>query len=302
MQYSLHIKDISKKYKNSDFEIKDISIKVKYGSVVSILGPNGAGKTTLIKLLTGQLKPDSGRIMVLGKEPIKNRHELFSRIGILPQNFKTFGHLSVFETIQYYATMYGKSVNVNEILELVNLDKHSKTKVSDLSGGLNQKLGIAIALIPEPELVFLDEPSTGLDPTARRDIWKLIKGLKEKKITVILTTHYLEEAEVLSDRVIIIMDGKISTDGTVSELISKYGGKRKIRVFGEVNPNIFNDFSVKQNEDTIEIFTDDIIAVINLITKNNIDISKLEIQNPNLEDVFLNLTGYYIKNGEVKAA
>ena len=215
---SIEVSNLKKHY--GDLKaVDDISFKVKQGEVFGLLGPNGAGKTTTIEIMEGLRERDSGEVKVLGYDPWKNGYELHKKIGVIPQEFTFFEKTTPKEAITYYADLFNIKVNPDEILREVLLEESAKVNFDNLSGGQKQKTGLALSLVNSPELLFLDEPTTGLDPNARRAIWEVIRGLKAKGKTIILTTHYLDEAQQLSDRVAIMDHGKIVAMGTAEEII-----------------------------------------------------------------------------------
>ena len=174
-----------------------------------MLGPNGAGKTTTVEIIETIRRPTSGKVRLLGMDVTKEKRDIVPRIGVLPQGFSSFDRITVRETMQYYSRLFGcRNVDIDGLIALVNLKDKAKEQYTNLSGGLKQRLGIAIALVNDPEVVFLDEPTTGLDPRARREVWDVLLGLKKEGKTVFLTTHYMEEAELLADTVAIISKGQ----------------------------------------------------------------------------------------------
>jgi ABC-2 type transport system ATP-binding protein len=203
--------------------VDGISFAVDKGEVFSLLGPNGAGKTTTIEILEGLRERDAGDVRVLGLDPWKSGYELHTKIGVIPQGFKFVDYATPKEAIGYYADLFGTKVDVRSILRKVILEDSANIYFSKLSGGQKQKVGLALALVNDPELFFLDEPTTGLDPQARRAVWEVIRTLKTEGKSVMLTTHYLEEAEELADKVAIMDKGKIITSGTPNEIIARYG-------------------------------------------------------------------------------
>ena len=194
--------------------VDGISFTVNQGEVFGLLGPNGAGKTTTIEILEGLRAKDGGDIKVLGLDPWKNGYKLHQKIGVIPQEFTFLEKITPREAIIYYADLFNVEVDPDEILKEVLLEESAKTNFDSLSGGQKQKTGLALSLVNTPEMLFLDEPTTGLDPNARRAIWDVIRGLKAKGKTIILTTHYLDEAQQLADRVAIMDHGHIVAMGT----------------------------------------------------------------------------------------
>src|SRR5271169_1252714 len=212
--------------------VDSISFTVNKGEVFSLLGPNGAGKTTTIEILEGLRERDSGEVRVLGLDPWKEGDKLHKRIGVIPQGFTFLPYITPKEAINYYASLFGVKVDADEILRRVMLQDSASNYFMKLSGGQKQKMGLALSLVNKPDLVFLDEPTTGLDPQARRAVWDVIRNLKHEGISVLLTTHYLEEAEELADKVAIMNKGKIITTGTPAQIIAEHGSGEKIRVRG----------------------------------------------------------------------
>ena len=212
-EYVIEVDKLTKRYGDL-LAVNDISFTVNKGEVFALLGPNGAGKTTTVEIMDTIRTPTSGKVTLLGMDVTKNKHDIVHRIGVLPQGFSSFDRITVRETLQYYSRLFsGMKSDVDGLIELVNLKDKAKEQYKNLSGGLRQRLGIAIALVNNPEVVFLDEPTTGLDPRARREVWEVLQGLKKKGKTVILTTHYMEEAELLADTVAIISKGEIIAMG-----------------------------------------------------------------------------------------
>ena len=211
--------------------VDDISFSVMPGEIFSLLGPNGAGKTTTVEILEGLRQRDSGEVKVLGMDPWRQGYGLHLKIGVIPQGFRFFDKSTPREAIKYYADLFNVKVDPDQILREVILDDSKNVIFENLSGGQKQKLGLALALVNSPELLFLDEPTTGLDPQARRNMWDVIRELKKQGRTILLTTHYLEEAQLLANKVAIMNKGKIIAAGSPLELIEKYGsGKRQVMV------------------------------------------------------------------------
>jgi ABC-2 type transport system ATP-binding protein len=203
--------------------VDSISFSVDEGEVFSLLGPNGAGKTTTIEILEGLRQRDSGDAKVLGRDPWKEGYELHKKIGVIPQGFKFVDYATPKEAINYYADLFGVKADADAILKKVILEDSANIYFSRLSGGMKQKVGMALSLVNDPELVFLDEPTTGLDPQARRAVWEVIRTLKGEGRSVLLTTHYLDEAQELADVVAIMNHGKIIATGTPAEIIRVHG-------------------------------------------------------------------------------
>lgn len=212
------IKDLTKKY--GDFTAVDsISLNVKRGETLGILGPNGAGKTTTLEMIEGLKTPTSGTILLDGKDVTKETNAVKSEIGVQLQSSNFFENLNLIELVQTFGALYGNTVDAMALLEDVELTDKATNQAKELSGGQRQRLSVAIALVNDPKVLFLDEPTTGLDPQARRHLWELVKKIKARGKTIILTTHYMDEAEVLCDRIAIMDHGKIITLDTPDNLI-----------------------------------------------------------------------------------
>jgi ABC-2 type transport system ATP-binding protein len=238
MSVAIEVSGLRKSY-GSLQAVSDISFSVKEGEVFSLLGPNGAGKTTTVEILEGLRQKDAGDVSVLGIDPWKNGYELHKKIGVIPQGFRFFEKITPKEAIEYYASLFNVKVDPMQILKEVILEDSKSVIFENLSGGQKQKVGLSLALVNDPNLLFLDEPTTGLDAQARRAMWEVIRKLKAEGKSVFLTTHYLEEAEILADRVAIMNKGKIVAQGTPDELKEKYGSGKKVVTIGDTLEDIF---------------------------------------------------------------
>lgn len=290
--------------------VDGISFSVRKGEVFSLLGPNGAGKTTTIEILEGLRQRNGGKVSVLGEDPWAKGYDLHKKLGIIPQGFTFFPKATPREAVNYYATLFGVKTDPDAILREVLLDEASKIWFENLSGGQKQKLGLALALVNKPELLFLDEPTTGLDPQARRNMWEVIRGLEKQGHTIMLTTHYLEEAEVLSDRVAIMNHGKIITDGTPEEIIQKHGSGERLEVRGDekladhVRQETGFDVSYEKGLVSVKL-RDKSEAVIALssIDQSGLPWKDLRTRQDSLEDIFVRLVGGTIEEeGTIKQA
>ncbi|AWR95870.1 ATP-binding cassette domain-containing protein [Acidianus brierleyi] len=219
---SIEVEDLWKIYKNRVEALRGISFSVNSGEVFSLLGPNGAGKTTTVKILSCVLKPTKGKVSVLGFNIPEMCNEVRKIVGIVPQEFQGFSDLTVEDNIKYFSSLYDKKSDIDELIDILDLKKYVKTKFKQLSGGYKRRVAIACALAGDPKIVYLDEPTVGLDPKSRRNLWDIVRDLKRSGITVLLTTHYLDEAEILSDKVAVIYDGRIVRIGTPKELMSEF--------------------------------------------------------------------------------
>jgi ABC-2 type transport system ATP-binding protein len=278
--------------------VDGISFSVKKGEVFSLLGPNGAGKTTTIEILEGLRQQDGGKATVLDMDPWSRGYALHMRIGVIPQGFRFLDYPTPREAIAYYAALFGKHVDPDEMLRRVILEDAANIWFQNLSGGQKQKLGMALSLVNDPEVVFLDEPTTGLDPQARRAVWEVIRKLKKEGRTVMLTTHYLEEAEELADRVAIMKHGKIVAMGTTEEIESKYGSGQKMIVRAKEDLLKYlrenTRLQVEGDGETVTIRLrdkDDAMVALGAIEESGAQWGDLTVKRDSLEDVFLLLVG-----------
>jgi len=280
--------------------VDGISFELYEGEVFAFLGPNGAGKTTTVEILECIRPLTSGSAKVFGYDVTKGEDikEIKKRIGVLTQDFSALDKLSVKENIDLIGGMYEKKLDTLEVIKLLDLEDKTKEKFESLSGGLKQRVGVAAALVNDPQLVFLDEPTTGLDPKARREVWQVIENLKKLGKTVFLTTHYMEEAQVLADRIAIINKGKIAVIGSPQDLISRYGGLKVliVRKGGKkLAENLQNKYggTTLNHDGDVFVKVDDVKEMWQaLSTLTDMHIGKeIEIQTPTIEDVFLKVVG-----------
>jgi ABC-2 type transport system ATP-binding protein len=276
---AIDVNDLSKAY--GPFQaVRGVSFEVRRGEVFGLLGPNGAGKTTTVEILEGHRERDGGEVRVLGHDPGARTADLRSRVGIVLQSCGTYPHLTVRETLAHWASLYPAPRSVEETLGLAGLEEAADRRARTLSGGQQRRLDFALALIGDPELIFLDEPTTGFDPAARRAAWKVVRALRELGKTVLLTTHYLDEAQALADRVAIIKDGRILAEGPPGDLV---GGAARYRVG-------YRDASGRH----MERETEDPTALLHELTSAALArgerLEELSVTRPSLEDVYLELT------------
>lgn len=288
--------------------VDNISFDVYEGEVFAFLGPNGAGKTTTIEILQGLRKATSGSSKVLGYDVSNSKElkEIKKRIGVLPQDFDALDRLTVEENIRLFCNMYDKHLNVDDLLSLLGLKDKAKITFNKLSSGLKRRVGLAASLVNDPELIFLDEPTTGLDPSIRREVWSFLEGLKKEKKTIFLTTHYMEEAERLADRVAIINKGKIVAIDNTSNLISRYGESKKLFIEGlrsEDVDDLLKLFPKAERKDGEIVMKVDNVEDLNFVIQSIISKElnpRIRIESPSLEDVFLKLVGARIsEEGEL---
>jgi ABC-2 type transport system ATP-binding protein len=307
-EHAIDVEKLTKRYGRL-LAVNDISFNVRIGEVFAFLGPNGAGKTTTVEIIETIRKPTSGRVRVLGMDVTTRKRDIVPRIGVLPQGFSSFDKITVRETIQYYARLFGsRSTDVDALIDLANLQDKSHAQFRNLSGGLKQRLGIAIALVNDPEVVFLDEPTTGLDPRARREVWDVLLSLKRNGKTVFLTTHYMEEAELLADTVAIISKGKLIARGSPDELIES-NANYLVLTLKTIDGAAFEVIQrmgfepVHDNHKNIKVrveHTDDIQKILNTMKDAGVSSLSLDVRKPNLEAVFLKLTGEALHEGSIE--
>jgi ABC-2 type transport system ATP-binding protein len=275
MTPAIEVRGLSKAY-GALAALRGVDFTVARGEVFGLLGPNGAGKTTTVEVLEGYRERDGGEVRVLGMDP--GARELRTRVGIVLQSCGTYPHLSVRETVEHWASFYPRPRAVGEVLGLAGLDGCADRRARTLSGGQARRLDFALALVGDPELIFLDEPTTGFDPAARRAAWEVIRALKELGKTVVLTTHYLDEAQALADRVAILQDGRILAEGPPDSL-----GASRYRVAWR-GP----DGSIEER------FTEDPTSLLHELTTQALargeSLEELSVTRPSLEDVYLELT------------
>lgn len=288
----VEVKNLKKYYKNIK-AVDGISFSIEEGSVFALLGPNGAGKTTTVEILEGLRKKDSGEIKLFGENVTELSKDMKRRIGVQLQKSAFFDNLTVWETLSMFRELYGKGYKAKEIQEMIHLVDKRKSLVKNLSGGQLQRLALGVALINDPDLIFLDEPTTGLDPQARRMIWEIIKDLKNKGKTIFLTTHYMEEAEYLADVVCIIDHGKIVEMGKPEEIIKRSGLKTIIDV--ETSEDFVIEGAEKLDVNKYRLMVNNPEKVLAEILKSG-KVLNVMIRKPNLEDVFLKLTGHSLRD------
>jgi ABC-2 type transport system ATP-binding protein len=303
--YAIEVENLTKRYGNL-LAVNGISFNVRKGEVFAFLGPNGAGKTTTVEIIDMIRRPTSGKVRLLGMDVTKKKLAIVPRIGVLPQDFSSFDRITVRETMQFYSRLFSRgNTDINGLIELVNLTDKAEEQYKNLSGGLRQRLGIAIALVNDPEVVFLDEPTTGLDPRARREVWEVLLGLKKQGKTIFLTTHYMEEAEILADTVAIISKGRIIATGSPAALIEN-NSNYLVLTLQSVDANAFEIIRklgyepVHDNHQDLKVrveHTEDILKTLNAIKDAGGSFLSLDVRRPNLEEVFLKLTGEALHAG-----
>jgi len=276
--------------------VRGIDLEVGEGEIVALLGPNGAGKTTIVEILEGYRERSAGEVQVLGADPARGDREWTSRVGVMLQSWQVEPDLTVRESLEQFAGYYPAPRGVDEVAELVGLRDQRNTRAGRLSGGQQRRLDMGLALIGDPELLFLDEPTTGFDPVARRAAWRIIDSLRAAGKTVLLTTHYMDEAQSLADRVAIIVKGKIMAEGPPGSLAGEGGTRISFRLpegvgVGEIPPAAGRATEIAGGR--IELQADALLPALNALTawalERGLDLPGLEVRRRSLEDVYLDL-------------
>lgn len=314
MSKAVSCRQLFKRYdsgKKSVEALLGLDLEVSCGECFGLLGPNGAGKTTTVEILQGLIQPSSGHVEVLGVQwGTGHDQDLREKLGITLQETRLRDKLTVLETLRLFRSFYRDGIEPEAALALVALEEKANAWVVKLSGGQRQRLAVACALVGKPELLFLDEPTTGLDPQARRQLWEVVNGLKSQGDTILLTTHYMDEAEKLCDRVAIIDRGRVIAEGSPRELISRMGGVHVIEFglesngSGHVTPGLFSeldDVSRVVEESGHYLLTvaephRSIPQLLELLRRENLTLGSLTTRHVNLEDVFVNLTGRHLRD------
>ena len=277
-ELAIEVSDLRKSYDGVE-AVRGLSFGVERGEVFGLLGPNGAGKTTTVEILEGYRRRSAGQVWVLGHDPERRDRGLQERVGIVLQSCGFYPRVTVREAVEHFAKAYSAPRDPAETIGLVGLEQKANARTNQLSGGQRRRLDLALALIGDPELVFLDEPTTGFDPAARRTAWNAVRRLRELGKTVVLTTHYLDEAQALADRVAIVKDGRILAEGPPSELGPGASGYR---------------VSYLSDGRRVEHQTDDPTELLHRLTRDALArgerLDGLEVSRPSLEEVYLELT------------
>jgi ABC-2 type transport system ATP-binding protein len=308
---AIECRDLRKTYDGKVEAVRGLSLKIFAGECFGLLGPNGAGKTTTIEILEGLLDPTSGQVTILGRDWQEKPRELRELLGISLQETRLSEKLTVRETIDLFASFYEYPRDGDEVLDQLQLREKADTWVGKLSGGQRQRLAVATALVGNPKILFLDEPTTGLDPQSRRQLWDIVRGFQGAGGTVLLTTHYMDEAERLCDRLAIIDQGQIIAEGTPAELIERLGGHHvlEFEATGEAGSEAMLDrwralpgvesvryengllcLNVREPHRTIP-------ALLEAVENHGSQLQHLSTRQASLEDVFVNLTGRHLREG-----
>jgi ABC-2 type transport system ATP-binding protein len=307
MGQAIEVRQLVKRF-DDVIAVNGVDLDVPAGACVGLLGPNGAGKTTTVEILEGLQEPTSGSVRVLGRSWADGASEIRARIGVQLQDTQLEGRLTVEETLRLFRSFYPRGISVDEAIRIVQLDEKRRAAVKKLSGGQRQRLALATALVGDPELLFLDEPTTGLDPQARRALWDVIETLRGRGRTVLLTTHYMEEAERLCDRVVIVDHGKVVAEGTPAELISRLGGAQLIELSSlpALEPDAWSGVpglvGVRQNNGAAVLSVRELHlalpAVLAAAQARGSALARLSTRQATLDDVFLSLTGHSLREDE----
>ncbi len=278
MANAVEVRELHKAYDRVE-ALRGISFEIGSGEVFGLLGPNGAGKTTTIEILEGFRSPDSGEVSVLGVDPRGAGAAWRERVGVVPQSGELYPNLTVLEHLRLFAGYYAEPRSADDVIALVGLQEKADSKTRTLSGGQKRRLDLGIALVGDPELIFLDEPTTGFDPGARRAAWETIRALRSLGKTILLTTHYIEEAQQLADRVAVLRRGEIVAAGTPAELTAAAPASR---------------ITFRRNGEEVVIQTEEPTRALHELTAEALDagvvLEALEVHRPTLEDVYLTLT------------
>ncbi|MBG56608.1 MAG: ABC transporter ATP-binding protein [Deltaproteobacteria bacterium] len=303
---TIEIRNVCKSFKDVN-AVQNVSLLVESGESIALLGPNGAGKTTLVEMIEGVQFPDSGEIRILDRSWEKDENYLRKQIGLALQETRFQERLTVEETLDLFASFYSlEKKRIKEVLEIIQLESKRTTWVLNLSGGQRQRLAMGVAILPLPQILILDEPTTGLDPNARRDLWKILESLKAKGATLILTTHYMEEAQYLCERILMMDQGKILAEGSFSDLLNKFGEGDLIDfeidgVFPtEKAKNLSGVLSCRWDKNkgegrlTVKNISETLPLFLKLVENSSIYITSLESRKRTLDDLFLAMSGRHL--------
>jgi ABC-2 type transport system ATP-binding protein len=302
---AISVRDLRKRY--GDVQAVDgVSFDVRRGEVFGMLGPNGAGKTTTVEIMEGLRAPDAGEVKVLGLDATRETAQLRERIGVQLQTAALYPNLTVTETIELFRSFFRRARPTGELIDALDLGERRNARTKVLSGGQRQRLSVALALVNDPEVLFLDEPTTGMDPQARRSLWDLVRGLAEGGTTILLTTHYMEEAEVLCDRVAIMDHGRVLELGGVEELVQRRFHELSVRFddLPELSDAVLSELPgvarVMRDDGVAALYTRDVAGTIGGLLGATADRGtepgNLTVRRATLEDVFLDLTGKALRD------
>jgi ABC-2 type transport system ATP-binding protein len=305
---ALRVHHLRKAYKDV-VAVDGLDLEVRTGECFGLLGPNGAGKTTTVEICEGLTAPDSGDVELLGQRWSSNAAQLRQRLGIQLQDTQLSGKLTVLETVRLFRSFFRQGAEAREVIARVQLEEKQKSRVGDLSGGQKQRLALACALVGDPDFLFLDEPTTGLDPQARRQFWELIEEFKESGRTILLTTHYMDEAERLCDRVAIVDHGREIALGTPRELIASTCAEHMVEFTAGSASKALDLPALRRIEGVRDVRTENgavlmqvtqlhtsVPALLAELTRQNVPLTELRTHSATLEDVFVSLTGRHLRD------
>jgi ABC-2 type transport system ATP-binding protein len=305
---ALRVHQLRKAYKDV-VAVDGLDLEVQAGECFGLLGPNGAGKTTTVEICEGLTEPDSGEVEVLGRRWLSDAAELRQRLGIQLQDTQLSEKLTVFETVRLFRSFFRQGAGAAEVIARVQLEEKQNSRVGDLSGGQKQRLALACALVGDPDFLFLDEPTTGLDPQARRQLWDLIEEFRTSGRTILLTTHYMDEAERLCDRVAILDHGKVIALGTPRELIASTCAEQMVEFSAGSSGKFLDLPALRRIEGVREVRTNNgavllqvaelhtaVPALLAELTRQNVPLTELRTHSATLEDVFVTLTGRHLRD------
>lgn len=293
MTFAIEVNNLVKQFADVT-AVNGINLTVPKGVCFGLLGPNGAGKTTTIEIIEGINPATSGTVKILGQTASP---QMYERLGIQFQQTALPDHLTVVETLRMFAALYKQAVNLDDLIQTCELESLLKRDARRLSGGQRQRLLLALALINDPDVVFLDEPTTGLDPNARRLFWSLIERVKAQGRTIVLTTHYMEEAQSLCDQIAIMQKGDIIAQGAPIDLLAEHFDGVLVRLRnGQLTDEVISLFKAQVLGEYSEIATTDVSAVLATLMQKKIDLTGLQVLTPTLEDLFIKLTGEALSN------
>jgi len=316
----IDVRDVHKTYRDGTHAVRGVTFQVRKGEIFGLLGPNGAGKTTLMHILGTLHNPTRGGARVLGLDPVRQGHELRRRIGFAMQDVGIDDLATAMEMLTFHARLHGlpraeARRRARELLRTFDLEAHGKRRVTAFSGGMQRRLDLAVSIIHDPELLFLDEPTTGLDPQSRQDLWAVLRRLRQQHgLTVVMSTHYMEEADALCDRIAIVNDGRIAAIDT-PERLKRTVGADTIRIQlaqqptaaqGDELRKAFQDASVRVTDHTLEVRVEDgsqaLLPVLRLVDQAGLGVRSTRVLSPTLDDAFLKYTGQRLEADVAEAA
>lgn len=292
------MRTVAKRY--GDHVVLDgLDLGIERGEVFALLGPNGSGKTTTVEILEGYRRADAGSVKVLGHDPAMRAEALRARIGVVLQHTTAFEHVTVGELVELFAALYPAPLSAGDVIRSVGLESKVDEVAATLSGGQRRRLDVACGIVGRPDLLFLDEPTTGLDPVARRELWMLIAGLREQGTTIVLTTHYLEEAEALADRIGVLLGGRLAAVGTPGELVRHGRACARVSFMPPAGVPEFDAWD--RHGRSVWVDTDRPTELVASLAATHGELAGLVVRRPSLEDVYLEMVARWGQADEVSA-